>query len=399
MPASTASTLPRICISTGTRADYGLLYWLIRDLEEHPGFDLSVVASAMHLAPEFGNTIDFIRKDGVRVDAEVPCLSSDDSDLGMARAFSKAVDGFTDAFLRLKPDLVVLLGDRFEALAAATAATFLHIPIAHLHGGEKTLGAVDEIFRHSITKMAHLHFTAAEDYRHRVIQMGEHPNRVFNVGAIGLDNFTRLDLLSKPTLLADLGFAADADFALITYHPATMNARDPLDSLDVLLAACGALPDMNLVITKANSDPGGRRINDALELYAQSQGARVKLTASLGQKRYLSAMQHAALVIGNSSSGIIEAPAVNVPTINIGDRQDGRLTGESVIHVTDEVDAIEAAFGKALSPAFREGLPRSNPPYGRPSNTTKQIIEILEQCDLTTLHRKDFYDTPRQHAR
>ena len=387
-------TRPRICIATGTRADYGLLYWLMRDLSDHPGFELSIIASAMHLAPQFGETIRFIRQDGFEIDATVACLDEDDSDAGMGRAYVRATQGFLSALEAIKPDCLILLGDRFEALAAATAATFLHIPVGHIHGGEVTLGAIDEVFRHAITKMAHLHFTAAEEYRQRVIQMGEAPDRTFNVGTVGLDNFLRLDLPSKADLMADLDLPEDSDYALVTYHPATMEKAGPLAGLEALLEAFEAFPDLKLVITKANADPGGRRINERLESFEAHWPDRVRLVTSLGQVRYLAAMKTATMVIGNSSSGIIEAPAVDVPTVNIGTRQEGRLRAQSIIDVAETAADIKAGIARALDPAFRDGLKAETPPYGRPGNATGRIVSVLEKTRFEDLGRKPFSDLP-----
>lgn len=382
----------RICVTTGTRADYGLLYWLMHDLRDHADFELSVVASAMHLGLQFGETIRFIREDGFRIDAEVPCLDDDDTDRGMGQAYVAATAGFLDVFGRLKPDFVVIPGDRFEALAAATAATMLHVPMGHIHGGEVTLGAIDDVFRHAITKMAHLHFTAAEEYRQRVIRMGEVPNRVFDVGAVGLDNFDRLDLPSREDLMADLGLAADAQYGLFTFHPATMDRHDTLRGLEVVLEALAFFPQLNLIMTKANSDPGGRRINERLEAFAASRPDTVRLVSSLGQRRYLAAMRHAAVVLGNSSSGIIEAPAVDVPSINIGLRQEGRLRAASIVDTPEEVDAIRAAITRALQPEFRANLAEARPPYGRPNDSARKILAVMEATDFTGLNPKPFYD-------
>lgn len=387
-------TRSRICIATGTRADYGLLYWLMRDLRDHPGFELSIIASAMHLSPQFGETIRFIRQDGFEIDATVPCLDEDDSDAGMGRAYVRATQGFLSALEGIKPDCLILLGDRFEALAAATAATFLHIPVGHIHGGEVTLGAIDEVFRHAITKMAHLHFTAAEEYRQRVIQMGEAPDRTFNVGTVGLDNFLRLDLPSKAGLMAGLGLPEDSDYALVTYHPATMEKAGPLAGLEALLEAFEAFPDLKLVITKANADPGGRRINERLESFEAQWPDRVRLVTSLGQVRYLAAMKTATMVIGNSSSGIIEAPAVDVPTVNIGTRQEGRLRAQSIIDVAETAADIKAGIARALDPAFRDSLKAKTPPYGRPGNATSRIVSVLEKARFEVLGRKPFSDLP-----
>lgn len=394
LPIAEAMTPSRICIATGTRADYGLLYWLMRDLKDHPEFELSIIVSAMHLAPQFGETIEFIRQDGFEIDATVPCLDEDDSDVGMGRAYVRATQGFLSALDRIKPECLILLGDRFEALAAATAATFLHIPVGHIHGGEVTLGAIDEVFRHAITKMAHLHFTAAEDYRQRVIQMGEAPDRTFNVGTVGLDNFLRLDLPSKADLMADLALPEHSDYALVTYHPTTMEKGGPLAGLEALLQALEAFPDLRLVITKANADPGGRRINERLESYEAQWPDRVRLVTSLGQVRYLAAMKNATMVIGNSSSGIIEAPAVDVPTVNIGTRQEGRLRAQSIVDVAENAAEIKAGIAKALDSAFRSGLKDTVPPYGRPGNATGRIVSVLEKAQFGSLVKKPFCDLP-----
>lgn len=383
----------RICVCTGTRADYGLLYWLMRDLKAHPRFNLQVVASAMHLLPAFGQTVDFIRADGFQVDAEVSCLDGDDSALGMARAYVRAMDGFLNTFELIKPDLLVVLGDRFEALAASTAATFFHIPIAHLHGGEITLGAIDDIFRHAITKMAHLHFTAAVPYADRVIQMGEPPERVHNVGAVGLDNFKRLTLPDLSSFCADIGIDPHSPYALVTYHPATMASQSPLNGLEQILKALEAFPEMSVIVTKANADPGGRIINARLEAFESSNANRVKLAASLGQVRYLAAMKYAAMVLGNSSSGIIEAPAVDVPTVNVGVRQDGRLKAKSVIDTPEKADSIVAAMQIALGADFRKSLRTESPPYGRPGDATGSILSVLERTSFETLSAcKPFHD-------
>lgn len=387
-------TRSSICIATGTRADYGLLYWLMHDLRDHPQFELRIIASAMHLVPQFGETIRYIRQDGFQIDATVPCLDEDDSDVGMGKAYVRAVQGFLSALDGIKPDCLILLGDRFEALAAASAATFLHIPVGHIHGGEVTLGAIDEVFRHAITKMAHLHFTAAEEYRQRVIQMGEAPDRTFNVGAVGLDNFYRHELPSKADLMKDLGLSEESHYSLVTYHPATMEKGGPLAGLEELLQALEGFPDLKLVITKANADPGGRRINQRLESYEALWPERVRLVTSLGQVRYLAAMKYATIVIGNSSSGIIEAPAVDVPTVNIGTRQEGRLRALSIIDVAETAADIQAGIAKALDPAFRHRLKAEFPPYGRPGNATGRIVAVLERAQFGVLGRKPFNDLP-----
>lgn len=386
----------RICIVTGTRADYGLLFWLMKDLQSHPEFELLVVAAAMHLSSQFGETIRFIREDGFPVDAEVPCVEDDDSRLGMGRSFARATDGFLDAFTRLAPDLVIIVGDRFEAMSAASAATFLHLPVAHIHGGEVTSGAIDDVFRHVVTKMSHLHFAAAEDYARRIVRMGEAPERVHVVGAVGLDNFVKLDLPSREALMHDIGLPERQPYALFTYHPATMESDIRFEGLEAILEALNIFPGICAVMTKANSDPGGRRINARLEAFASKHPERVRLVASMGQRRYLSAMRHAEFVIGNSSSGIIEAPAVDVPTVNVGRRQEGRLLACSIISADETALSITAAISEALNPGFRQLIKSSCPPYGRPDDASGKMMRVLETADFKDLLRKTFYDPPEE---
>lgn len=383
---------------TGTRADYGLLVWLMRELQATPGVVLQLVVSAMHLAPEFGRTVDLVRRDGFAIDAEVPCLVSGDDHVALGKSMGLAQLGFVDAFARLAPDILVLLGDRFEALSAATAATALRIPIAHLHGGEKSEGAMDEYFRHAITKMAHLHFVAAADYLRRVLQMGEQPDRVWNVGAVGLESFLRLALPDVVALSRDLGVDLTTGYLLMTYHPATLAECSPVAALDEVLSALDAAPHLKVLATKANADPGGRAINARLELFARASGGRLVLVDSLGQVRYLAAMRGAAAVIGNSSSGIIEAPAIDVPTVNIGTRQDGRLKAASVIDCAEQRGAIRAALQRALHPGFRTSLAASSPPYGRPAPVASRIATVLSAADLGQLTRKTFYDLDTEPA-
>ena len=387
----------RVCVMTGTRAEYGLLRYVMEEVAAAPDLDLQVVASAMHLVPEFGSTVAAIRADGFSIDAEVSCLVSGDTGVALGQSLGLATLGFTDAFARLGPDVLVLLGDRFEALAAATAATALRIPIAHIHGGERTEGAMDEAFRHAITKMSHLHFTAAPEYRDRVIQMGEAPRTVHCVGAVGLDALVRVGTPDRATLAAEIGFDLDPAFALLTYHPATLGEAT-LDGLEALLAALGARADLKVLMTKANADPGGRAVNARLDAYAVEDPGRRHLVASLGQRRYLAALREAALVVGNSSSGIIEAPAVDTPVVNLGTRQAGRLRARAVIDCEETRTAIDAALDRALDPAFRESLKADAPPYGRPGRASDGIVEALRTADLPALIVKRFHDLPAREA-
>jgi UDP-hydrolysing UDP-N-acetyl-D-glucosamine 2-epimerase len=382
----------KICVMTGTRAEYGLLYWLMRELQAAPDVRLQVVVSAMHLAAEFGHTVSAIRADGFTIDAEVPCLASGDDAIAMGQSTARALDGFVNAFAGLAPDVLVLLGDRFEVLAAAIAATMHRIPIAHIHGGEITAGAMDDAFRHAVTKMAHLHFVAAPDYARRVVQLGETPDRVHVSGALGLENLVRLALPAPGELARHVDLDLAGGYFLVTYHPATLEAGDPVEGLNELLSALEHFPGKKLIITKANADAGGRRINRRLESFAAAAPVRAHLADSLGQANYLAALKGADAVIGNSSSGIIEAPAVDVPTVNIGTRQAGRLRARSIIDCEPRRDAIVTAIETAMSPEFRGGLAGGAPPYGRPASASGKIAVTLRQVDLRTLRIKRFYD-------
>jgi UDP-hydrolysing UDP-N-acetyl-D-glucosamine 2-epimerase len=310
----------------------------------------------------------------------------------MARSTGDGVIGMADAFKRLAPDLVVMPGDRFEILAAATAAMLMSIPIAHLHGGEVTEGAVDESIRHAVSKMSALHFVSAEPYRQRLIRMGEDPVRVIVAGAPGLDHFTRTPLPSRAELMSSAGLSAERPFLLVTYHPATRGEGSPTDAVRQLLDALDRFPDQQVLLTKANADAGGRAINAELEKYAASRAGRVALVASLGTARYLAAVTHASAVIGNSSSALIEAPAVNTPTVNIGPRQQGRLRAASVIDCAGDTAAIVEAITRALEPAFKERAARTEPPYGRPGDAAGKVMTALSSVDLDALRVKRFHD-------
>jgi UDP-hydrolysing UDP-N-acetyl-D-glucosamine 2-epimerase len=382
----------RICIVTGTRAEYGLLYWLMREIADDKDLTLQIVATAMHLEPAFGHTVDQIRNDGFVVDAEVPMDLGRDDAVAIAQATGRGVIGLADAFARLQPDVVVLLGDRFETLAAATAAALMRIPVAHIHGGEISEGAIDDAMRHAITKLSHLHFVAADVFRQRVIQMGETPERVFTVGAPGLDHLVRRALPDRGAVAQRVGLALDRPLFLVTYHPATLGEGDPAAALDELLAALDRFPDAAIVFTKANADTGGRAINARLETYVAAHADRAVLVASLGSDFYLAALREAAAVIGNSSSGIIEAPAAGTPTVNIGVRQDGRPQSASIVNSADERAAIEAAIRRAQEPAMREVLKSQSPAYGRAGNASRRIFEVLRSTPLDGILVKKFHD-------
>jgi len=381
----------RICIVTGTRAEYGLLYWLMREVQEDPELDLQVVATGMHLSPEFGLTYQEIEEDGFEIDEKVEMLTSSDTPVGIAKSMGLGTIGFADALSRLDPNVLVILGDRYEMLSVAQAALVARIPIAHIHGGEITEGAVDDSIRHAVTKMAHVHFTATDPFRRRVIQLGERPERVFNVGAPGLDYMRRLDLMGQGDLESSLDFELGNPTFLITYHPATLQDRPSEESVEELLDALDQFPNARLIFTKANADAEGRKINERIEEYVQRESSRARLYSSLGQRRYLSALHHVDLVLGNSSSGLTEAPAVPVPTVNLGTRQRGRPRAESVIDCREQTDAIAESIRKALSESFRGTLENVTSPYGD-GKTTPRIRRRLKEIPLEDLTTKSFYD-------
>jgi len=381
-----------VAVFTGTRAEYGLLYWLLKDIQADPDLVLQLLVSGMHLSPEFGHTYNQIEKDGFVIDEKIEILLSSDSAVGVAKSMGLGVLGFADALSRLKPDVLVILGDRFEALAAAQTAMILRIPVVHLHGGELTEGAYDDAIRHAITKLSYLHCTSTEEYRQRVIQLGEAPERVRNVGAIGLDHLQRSSFMSIKELGDSLNFELSQPFLLVTYHPVTLGEEQPERSFQALLDSLDDYPELQVILTYPNADDGGRRIIPMLEKYAQEHPTRVFAIKSLGQVRYLSAVKHACIVIGNSSSGIIEVPSFHVPTINIGVRQLGRLSADSVIHCAATKDAISASMQTALSDDFQALLQSVRNPYGQ-GDASGQIIHMLKSIPLETV--KTFYDVKK----
>lgn len=381
----------RICVVTGTRADYGLLYWLLKEIGADPDLDLLLIVTGMHLSPEFGLTQRVIEEDGFGIDAKVEMLLSSDTPVGIAKSIGLGVIGFADALARLNPDILAVLGDRYEILAAVQAALVARIPVAHLHGGETTEGAIDEAIRHAITKMSHLHFVAAEPYRRRVIQLGEQPEVVFNVGAPGLDHIKRLKLLDREEFEQSIGFElGDINF-LVTYHPATLGALPPQHVMQELLTALHQFPMARLIFTKPNSDADSRVMSQMIDEYLRCQPERVVVFTSMGQVRYLSALQHVDAVIGNSSSGIIEAPAFKTATINIGDRQKGRLKAASVIDCDETSDSIVAGIKKALTPEFLKTVRSAASLYGS-GETAQKIMQAMKTVSLDGITRKSFYD-------
>ncbi|MHC8355019.1 UDP-N-acetylglucosamine 2-epimerase [Pseudomonas sp. LB3P81] len=378
-----------VAVFTGTRAEYGLLYWLMKDIEASNRLELQLIVSGTHLSPEFGETWTQVEKDGFSIDAKVEMLLSSDTSVGVVKSIGLGTIGFADALDRLKPDVLVVLGDRFEALAIVQAALIMRIPVAHLHGGEITEGAYDDAIRHAISKMAYLHFVAAEPYQKRVIQMGESPTRVFNVGAIGLDHLLRSPRMNLEELSQNLGFTLDSRFILATYHPVTLLEEDPTRSFSALLEALDHFPEHQVILTYPNADNGGRAIIPLLEAYAKAQPERVFAIPSLGFRRYLSAVSLADAVVGNSSSGIIEVPAFGIPTVNIGARQLGRLAADSVLNCEAETGAITSALSKALSKDFAQLCKHTINPYGT-GNAAQSIVNVLEQFD--GIFHKSFHD-------
>ncbi len=381
----------KIAVVSGSRAEYGLLRGLIRILHMDAEVDLRLVVSGTHLDPAFGHTVDEIRADGFPIAAEIPCIVSQDDEQGMAFSCARAMEGFAAYFAKERPDLLVLLGDRYEIFACAAAAAMFRIPIAHLYGGDTTEGAVDECFRHAITKMSWLHFVSNEQSRHRVIQLGEDPARVFNYGAPGAENILTLPLMEKAELEASLGVELRGPFALATYHPVTLQEADEAEELRQLFAAIDAFPQMRFLFTKANADSRGQRINAVLEAEA-ARRTNCFVFDSLGIVRYLSAMRLCALVLGNSSSGIYEAPLFGVPTVNVGPRQKGRLRASTVIDCEAESQAIEAAMRQALAAGRAEKI---ESPYYKPDTAARIAGEIKKALRSGTIClMKRFYDLP-----
>lgn len=380
----------KICVITGTRAEFGLLRPLITLIAKDKELQLQLIATGMHLSPEFGYTLDEIIAAGFVVDKKVECLLSSDTAVGVSKTIALAISGFADAFEVLQPDLVVVLGDRTEILGAVIAAGMANIPIAHLHGGETTEGAYDEAIRHSITKFSHLHFTSTEAYRKRVIQLGEQPEMVFNVGAIGLDAIKNLKLLNKEEFEKSIGFKLKKRNVLITYHPVTLEKEAPIQTFENILQALDQLSETGLIFTHANSDKNGRVINKMITEYVDIHKEKAVAFKSLGQLRYLSALQFVDFVIGNSSSGILEVPAFYIPTINIGDRQKGRICNESVINSNNSLEDIEKSITFALNKQFRETIQQQEMLYGN-GTAAEKILKVIKEHPVIPL-KKTFYD-------
>ena len=382
----------RICVVTGSRAEYGILQGLIKEIQESQVLELQLVVAGMHLSPEFGLTYREIEQDGFRISRTVDMQLTSDTSVGIARSLGLGTIGFGEAFHALKPDLLVLLGDRFELLAAASAALVALIPIAHIHGGELTEGAYDDAIRHSITKMAHLHFTASEAYSSRVKQLGEQPTKVFCVGALGIDNIVRLPLLRKDEVEKFIGLSLKGKSLLVTWHPETLRPERTCEDFQNLLDVLRKYESINIIFTKSNADNEGRRINQMIDEFVSICPDNVVAYTSLGQLRYLSTLKYVSGVVGNSSSGIIEAPSLQKGTVNIGNRQLGRLRATSVIDSQPDVTSIQNAIERLFSREFQSALPTVSNPYGE-GDVASKIVSVLETCSLDGILRKRFFDS------
>ncbi len=384
-----SQTHKNVAVFTGTRAEYGLLYWLLKDIESEPEMTLQLLVSGAHLSPGFGLTYKQIEQDGFQIAAKVEMLLSSDTATGTAKSIGLGIIGFADALARLQPDVMVILGDRFEALAAAQTAMILRIPVIHLHGGEITEGAYDDSIRHAITKMSYLHGVSTEEHRNRVIQLGESPERVVNIGAIGLDHLSKSTMMTLSQLSHSLSFPLERDFFVVTYHPETLGSEPPEVAFQSLLDALDSFADYQIIFTYPNADDGGSECIRMIEDYAARNPGRVLAIPSLGHIRYLSAVKYCAAVVGNSSSGIIEVPSFGVPTVNIGNRQKGRMAASSVIHCEASVSGITGAIEKAISDDFREAARNTLNPYGK-GDSSAQVIKMIKSLDETA--PKSFFD-------
>lgn len=380
-----------ICIYTSNRADYGLLKRLMDKVQDSNNLQLQILVSGTHLSPEFGMTIQEIISDGFEPDETVEMLLSGDTPTAICKTMGLALISYGEALKRLQPDIIVILGDRFEAFCMAAVAQVLRIPVAHIHGGETTKGSIDEAFRHSITKMSHLHFASCEAHRQRIIQLGEPPDCVFNVGALGVENISKIHIMRRENLGKSIKFTLDCPYFLVTFHPVTLEEATSKIQFQAILNALEEFPDYKIIFTKTNADTDGRVINQLIDDFVVAHANRSVKFVSLGTILYLSVVKHAEAVIGNSSSGILEVPGFKVPTVNIGDRQKGRVRPESVIDCETETSCISLAIKKALNPSFRNSLDNMTNPYAQP-NTAKQIVEIIGQTPLKGILKKQFYD-------
>jgi GDP/UDP-N,N'-diacetylbacillosamine 2-epimerase (hydrolysing) len=383
----------RVCVVTGSRAEYGLLRWVLAGIRAAADLELQIAVTGSHLSPEFGLTYRDIEADGFAIDARVDMQLSSDTAVDISRSLGRGLMGFADVWLRLRPEVVVVLGDRYEILAAAASAMIARIPIAHIHGGESSEGAIDESVRHAVTKMSQLHFVAAEPYRRRVLQLGEQPERVFLVGGLGVDAISRLKLLERDELERSLQFALGPRNLLVTFHPATLDEQGARAQFAELGTALAELRDTHLIFTLPNADTESRAISGMIEEFVAAHPAVARAFKSLGQLRYLSCMKHCDGVVGNSSSGLTEAPSLHKGSVNIGDRQRGRLRASSVIDCEASASAIRAALQRLYSPEFVAGLAATVNPYGE-AGASERIVATLRTVSLDGILKKRFHDVP-----
>jgi GDP/UDP-N,N'-diacetylbacillosamine 2-epimerase (hydrolysing) len=380
----------KICVVTSSRADYGLLRWVMQGIKDDPQLHLQIIATGMHLSSTFGNTYKAIEDDGFSIDACVEILSAPNTPKDISKSMALAISGVTDAILDLHPDLLVVLGDRYEIFAATAAALVSRIPVAHLHGGEVTTGAFDESLRHSITKMSQLHFVATDEYRNRVIQLGENPENVFLVGGLGVDSIKKMKLISRADLESSLGFEFGEQSLLITFHPPTLDSESPEHQMRELLSALSTLRNTTLIFTMPNADTGSVNLTKMLRDFVETN-KNAKMFSALGQQNYFSCIAQVDGVVGNSSSGLTEVPSFKKGTINIGDRQLGRLQATSVINCLPSENHIKAALERLFSPEFKENLLKTFNPYGEGGASLK-IVSILKEVSLDGIIKKPFYD-------
>ena len=383
--------IKKICVVTGTRAEYGLLYWFMKAIKNDKSLHLQIIVTGSHLMAEHGNTYKVIIKDGFKIDRKISILSSSDKPENISESTGVALKGFGNAYKRLRPDLVVLLGDRFELLSAAFAANISNIPIAHMHGGEITRGAFDDAIRHSITKMSHIHFTATNEYKKRVIQLGENPSNVHLVGGMGIENIKKLKLYKKEELEKILKINFSKKNLLITYHPVTLENSETESQIVSLLKALDNFKDINFIFTQTNADTNGRIIRKKINEFIKKNNKRSIMIKSMGQKFFLSTLKYVDGIIGNSSSGLLEAPSFKIGTINIGDRQTGRVKSKSIIDCDNSKKSIISSINKLYSSEFKKVLYRVKNPYDRGS-ASKKCVMIIKKTRLKNILKKNFYD-------
>lgn len=384
----------KVCFITGSRAEYGLMRKMMRGAINDPLLEFQLIVTGAHLSPDFGLTFQDIESDGFVIDRKIDVLTKSNSHVAISNSMGKAMIGFGAAFEALQPHIIVLLGDRFESFSAAAAALIAKIPVAHLHGGEKTEGAFDDAIRNAITKMSHLHFVAANEYEKRVIQLGENPSRVFNVGGLGVDVISSMSFLTRAQVEENLGLTFLEKNILVTFHPETLNVTDACQQMEVLLSVLSELSDTRLIFTSPNQDPGGLRLIEMIQDFVKKHN-NARFFSSLGTKLYLSCLAQVDGVVGNSSSGLLEAPTLATGTINIGNRQRGRLLADSVIQCELETEAIRAAIVRLYSKQFQKSLSDIENPYGK-GGAGERILKIIRDFPLDTIVQKTFYDLPSE---